>query len=375
MDFDREWTGNEERLLRQADSLGGLLAQIRDHFPPILIRGGGWRRLREHTDELPASLAAFPMWVGFPVHTLRPGADFGVSLVGGSRAAAFFEEKGRSEGAHSCMAGVASLLKETAPEQARLRRITGPRVLLDYNVDSMRSEGRRYPGFFLYPIKHTLAGGGKRRLEDFGIVLDAVNRAAGWDPDPAERRNIEGVYLALGRGARLGAVGAFPARSKAVRLTALGFGATREAVEFAQRAGWPARHSVLASTLSRLEQRGALAGMHLGVDLEVGPAGLGPALELHIFSENTISDSSGWFKDEGHWTALIDGMREEGLGVAGKLSALAEWSPGAKMLFGKFGLFVLLQRIHHIKLVLTQDRVEQVNAYIFMLMGSWRQAA
>lgn len=374
MNFDQEWTANEERLLLQADSLGELLAQIRGHFSPVLIRGHGWRRLWEHAGELPASLAAFPMWVGFPVHELRPGADFSVSLVGGSRAAAYFEERGGREGAHPCIAGIASLLKATAPEESLLRRITGRRVLLEYNVDSMRSEGRQDPGFFLYPVRHTLAGGpGKRQLGEFGVVLDAVTHAAGWDPDPAERRNIERVYLALRRGTRMGAVGAFPSQSKAVRLTALGFGTAAETVEFVQRSGWSGRHSVLASTLSRIEERGALASLHLGVELEVGPNGVGPTLELQIFSENTMYESTGWFKDKRHWTTLIDGLREEGLGVGEKLSALAEWSAGEKMLFGKSGPFVLLQRIHHFKLVLTGDRLEQVKAYVFMLMGSWRK--
>lgn len=370
MDFDREWTVNEDRLLREAGSLGALLAQIRGYFSPVLIRGGGWRRLLEQADELPASLAAFPMWLGFPMHELRPGADLGVSLVGGSRSAAFFQD---SSGI-ACAAAIASLLKEAAPEEALLRRIAGNRVLLEYCVDSMRCGGRPDPGIFLYPAKRALAGGrAQRQPENLGVVLDAILCAMDWERDSAERRNIEQVYLELRRDTRVGAVGIFPSRRRGVRLMALGFGNVRQVMEFVQRAGWPGRHSALASTLSRLEQRGALAGMRMGVELEVSAGGVGPSLELQIFSGNTIYESAGWFKDKRYWTVLIDGIRDEGLGVAEKLSALAEWSSGARMLFGKSGPFVLLQRIHHVKLVMAEARLEQINAYVFMLMGSWRK--
>jgi len=374
MDFDREWIANEDGLLREADSLGALLARIRGCFPPVLIGGEGWRRLLEQAADLPASLAAFPMWMGFPMREPRPGADLAVSLVGGSRSAAFFQNESAPGRRPSCAAAVASLLKETAPDKAPLRRIAGNRVLLDYRMDSMLREPRPDPGLFLYPIKRTLpGGGGQRRPESLGLVLDAILRAADWERDSAERRNVGRIYSALKRDTRIAAVGVFPSRGRGVRLMALGFGEAREAAEFAQRAGWPGRHSALAAILSRLEQRGALAGMRMGVDLEASAQGVGPSLDLHIFSENTIYESAGWFKDQQHWDALIDGMREEGLVVAEKLQALAAWSSGAQMLFGKSGPFVLLRRLHHVKLVMAEDGLEQINAHVFMLMGSWRK--
>ncbi|MCY4156310.1 MAG: hypothetical protein OXF66_02570 [Gammaproteobacteria bacterium] len=371
MDFDREWTANEDGLLREADSLAALLARIGGCFPPVLIRGEGWRRLLDQAAGLPASLAAFPMWMGFSMRGPRPAADLAVSLVGGSRSAVFFQDESAAGKRPSCAAAVASLLKETAPDKAPLRRIAGNRVLLDYSMDSMRRARRSDPGIFLYPIKRTLPGGARqRRPGNLGVVLDAILRAMDWERDSAERRNAEQVYSALKRDTRIAAVGVFPSRGKGIRLMALGFGEARAAAEFAQRAGWPGRHSALAAILSRLEQCGALDGMRMGVDLQASAQGVGPSLDLHIFSENTIYESAGWFKDPQHWDALIDGMREEGLIAAEKSQALAEWSSGAEMLFGKSGPFVLLRRLHHVKLVMAEERLEQINAYVFMLMGA-----
>ena len=71
-----------------------------------------------------------------------------------------------------------------------------------------------------------------------------------------------------------------------------------------------------------------------------------------------------------HWAALIDALREEPIVVQEKLSALADTSSGSETLFGKSGPMVLLRGIHHIKLVLTQDRLEQVKAYVFLLLMS-----
>ena len=366
-----EWADNEERLLREAGSLGELLERLKGLFSPRLIRGRGWEGLVERVGDLPPTLAGFPFWLGFPLDDSRRAAELGVSLVGGTRSAAFFENRGRSGDADRLTAAVASLLGETGPEAAPLRRVVGDRVLLEYDVDSMRHV-RGDTGVFLYPVRPTLAGDRSgRRLRDLGLALDAMSAAAGRQPDAAERRHVERAYLALEPDARIGAVGAFPSRSSGTRLTMLGFTDAREVTSFLERAGWPGRTATVDAVLSRLQRRGALDHMHLGVHFEVHGSGMGPTLELQIFSQNRMYDQQGWFKEKGYWTSLLDGLREEGLADAGKLSELAAWSSGAKTLFGRSGPFLALQRIHHFKLVLTGDRIRQVNGYVFLLMCSW----
>lgn len=368
MSFEDEWATNEERLLREAGSLGELLEQIKGLFSPLLIQGRGWEKLVECAGELPPTLAAFPLWLGFPLDELRSGAELIVSLVGGTRSAAFFENRGLSADADPATASIASLLGETKPEESTLRRVVGDRVLLEYDIDSTRCP-HGDTGIFLYPIRPTLAGGrAGGRLQDLGVALDAMTSAVGWEPDAAERRQVEQAYLALEPDTRIGAVGAFPASGRGIRLTMLGFVKPSDVTAFLERAGWPGRRTLVASTLSRLDQRRALDRMHLGVHFEVGAGGVEPTLELHIFSQDRMYDHRGWFKDKQYWTGLIDGIREERLAVTEKLLELAKWSSNAKTLFGKSGPFVVLQRIHHFKFVLIEDRIEQVNGYGFLLM-------
>lgn len=373
MSFEDQWSANEERLLREAGSLGELLERIKGLFSPLLIRGRGWERLVERAGDLPPTLAGFPLWLGFPLDDSRPAADIGVSLVGGTRSAAFFVNRGRSGNADPAAVGIASLLGETGPEESPLRRVVGDRVLLEYDIDSTQPT-HGDTGIFLYPIRPTLTGDRTgQRLPDLGLALDAMNAATRREPDAAERRHVERAYLALESGARIGAIGALPSNGEGIRLTMLGFDTAPDVTGFLERAGWPGRPAMVAAVLSRLERRRALDHMHLGVHFEVNAGGVGPTLELHVFSQNRMYDQQGWFKDKGYWTGLMDGLCAEGLAAPQKLSELAAWSSGAKTLFGRSGPFVVLQRIHHFKLVLAEDRVQQVNGYVFLLMCSWAQ--
>ena len=370
MSFRDEWATNEERLLREAGSLGELLDRIKGLFSPLLIRGWGWEKLVESAGELPPTLAAFPLWVGFPLDERQAGAELCVSLLGGTRSAAFFENRGRAEDADPATASIAFLLGETGPEDSPLRRVVGDKVLLEYDLDPAGRHEPQAPGIFLYPIRPTLAGDhAHERLQDLGVALDAITAAVGWEPDAAERRKVERAYLALKPDTRIGGIGAFPSRERGIGLTMLGFVKARDVSSFLERAGWPGQPAIVASLLSRLEERCALDRLHLGVHFVVGAGGVGPTLELYIFSQHRMDDPQGWFKDKQYWTALIDGLREERLAVPEKLSELAKWSSGAKLLFGRSGPFVVVQRVHHFKVVLTEDRLHQIKGYVFLLMG------
>ena len=368
MSFEEEWAANEECLVREAGSLGELLARTKAHYSPLPIDGREWERLVERTCELPPTLAGFPLWLGFPIDDSRPAVSLNVSLLAGTRSAAVFENEGRSGDANPSAAGIASLLGETGADGSPLRRIAGDRVLLQYDIDPVQRTHRE-PGMFLYPVRPTLAGGPSgRRLRDFGVALDAMASAAGWEPDEAERRHAERAYLALESDACIGAIGAFPSRERALRLAMLGFAGACDVMAFLDRAGWPGRRTAVASALARLDERGAFARMRLGVRFDIGAAGVEPTLELQVYSADTIHDRTGWFNDKGCWAELIDGLREERLADPDKLPGLAEWSSGAKTLFGRSGPFLFLQRIHHFAVTLTGHGVERVDAYAFLLM-------
>ena len=356
----QDWVTTEKCLLREANSMGELLVRIRPYISPRLIDGEGWERLVERAREVPATMAAFPFGFEIPLHDPRSRADFGVSLVGESRTAAFYQERNRAGDADPGAARLAWLLDETDREDSLLRRIVGRKMLLEYDIDLGPDGERRDPGVFLYPVEDALAGDG-RRLQDLGAIHDALVFVSGWSPDAAEREHLEQVYRTLTPDTLIKAAGTFPSRDRVIRIAMTGFRKACDVAAFLERAGWPGQRSLVETTVSFFEEREAFAD--LGVHFDVRASGVGPALGLSFFARE-----QEWLKDIRHWMPLLDGIREQGYALSEKLSELASWSTGSTALFGKSGLFMLVRGIHHVKFVITGDRVEQVKAYVFFLM-------
>ena len=352
--------GTEERLVREADTFGQVLERLRGRISPVLIGGPGWERLLDRARDLPATVAALPFGFELPLHEQAPNADFGVSLIGGSRSAAFFEERSRSRDATLSTAGIGRLLGEMGPEDSPLRRVAGKKMLLEYDIDRTLHGARPEPGLFLYPDSRTLIGDGQR-MGDVSVMLDAVSLAAGQTLPNDERREAERVYMALTPETGIRSVGTIPSRGKAIRLAMTGFRTADDVTGFLERAGWPGRHATAADTIARLRERDAFA--YMGVHFDMGEGGVGPRLGLSFFARE-----AEWLKDVRYWAALIDGIGEQGLAVPEKLPALAKTSSGSETLFARSGAFVLMRGIHHIKFVLSGDRIEQVKAYVFLLM-------
>ena len=367
MSFEEAWGATEECLENEAGSLGELLARLRGRISPILIGDKQWRRMVERARDLPVSLAAFPFGFELPLHEISPGADFGVSIIGGSRSAAHFENTGRSHGADSSSRGIAWLLQQTEPEDSPLRRIAGRKMLLEYDIEPAGPGPHPEPGIFLYPPEGMLAGDRSRdKAKDMAVVLEAVASAAGLNLQAAERQQVERMFMAMKPNTSMRAIGTFPSRKRGIRLAITGFRTAQEVTEFLQRAAWSGQHSTVTSTVSRYEQRGAFG--YLGLHLDVSATGLGPVLGISFYSRE-----GEWLQDIRPWAALIDGLGEERLIVAEKLSALANSACGAETLFGKSAPFVLVRGIHHIKLSLSQGSVTRIKAYIFFLMISLEQ--
>ena len=366
MDFEVGLASAEESLSREADSLDLLLRRLRGRISPVLIGDREWEKVLELAGRLPTSMAAFPFGFEFPLHESAPRANFAVSVIGGGQSAAFLQNVGQAEGAGRTAQSIASLLAELGNEESDLRRVAGRKLLLEYEIEPARESAQSDPGFFLCPAPDVLAGDG-RRSGDLAVVLDAVSSATGRDPDIAERREIERVYRAMEPETSVRGVGVFPSRGPGVRLAIEGFRDSSALMAFLERAAWPGRRSVVASTVAPLEERAAFTWM--GVQLDLRPDGVGPRLGLDFFPEE-----SDWLKDIRPWRAFIEGIGAQGLAVPERLSALAESWPGAEMLFGKTGLFLHLRGIHHFELGLAGDEFDQVKAYAFLLiMGSRSQ--
>lgn len=366
MDFEEGLARTQERLADEANSFAEVLERLRSLIPAELIGEVEWQDVLERARPLPETIGAFPFGFELPLHERRPGADLGVSVVGGTGPGTFFEETGRSKTADHSAAGIARLLRETESENSPLRRVIGRKMMLEYDVASAAMDAPPEPGIFLRPAERPIVGGGNR-LRDVGIVLDALVSAIGWTPDTAERRLAEQVFEAQRPHTRIDSFGAFPSRERAIRMAVTGFRNSRDVAEFLGRVGWPGQRSAVISTVSQFEEPERFAS--LGVHLDVHADGLGRTLGLSFLAKERVAkDSRYWLDDLRLWTPFIDVLSEAGLAVGEKLAALAKWSPGPTTLFGASGPFVLLRGIHHFKLVLARDRIDQVKCYPFMVL-------
>ena len=363
--MDELWAATEECLLDEADSLGDLLVRIRGRIPNALIGTAEFDRLADRARDLPVTMAAFPFGFELPLHKERPEADLGASVVAGSKTAAAFENAGRSASAAATASSIARLLEEARREASPLGRIAGGKMVLEYDIEPMPGAIHPEPGIFLYPDDGVLLGDGQR-FDDVAVVADAVATATQRSFGEPERRLIRRVYRAMDASTSVRAVGAFPSRDSGIRITVTGFHTTPRVVQFLQHVGWTGNLATVASTLSPLEQAGAFA--YLGVHFDVCPDALGPTLGLSFYA-----GEQQWLHDIRHWTALLDGIAAQGHLVPEKLSALAV-STGSETLFGRSGRIHLVRGIHHVKLVLTDDRVEQAKAYVFLLMVGIRSS-
>ena len=375
MDLEAQRIATEERLLREADSFGGFFDKFRGRVSHQLIGDAEWDNIRERIRDLPVTIAAFPFGFELPLHESRPGADFGVSIIGGSetatfRTATFFEEKGKAKDADSSDAGIAWLLGETEPEGSLLRRIAGRKIMLEYDIDLIPPGAYPAPGIFLYPDELVMTGeGSEQKVQDLRIVVDAVASAMGLNLREAERRQVDRVYLAMSPGVSMRSIGSLASRGeRGIRVAAKGFRKTSDIAQFLKLTDWPGQHSAAVSTVSRLEERDAFT--YAAVHYDITEDGVGPRLGLSFMPQDRE-----WIKGIESWLPLIEGIREDQLAVPEKLSELIHWPSGSDAFQGKSGQFVVVRGIHHIKFTLVDDRVDQTKAYIFFLVFAWPLAS
>ncbi len=362
MNTQQIWvTATEQRLAREAGCLGELLERLRARVSPLLVGAGEWEALLQRVGTLPVTLAAFPFGFEAPLHERRPGVDFGVSLVGGSRTAELFRQAGRAASAASIEAGIAGFLEETDRVEAPLRRVVGRKLLLEHDVVSAPAGVKPAPGIFLYPDAQAPAA---RRHDDIVMALDALDAITHQNPNQAERQQVESVCGALGPDTGIGAVGTFPGRARAVRLALTGFKSGRAVTRLLERVGWPGAGASVTATLAPLEARNAFVG--LGAHLDVDSSGVGPTLGLSLYARE-----QQWLQGGEGWTALLDALRETGLALPEKLLALHDWAREPELLAGKSGAFVMVRGIHHLKVTLTGAQVGPVKGYVFLLLLSW----
>ena len=368
MDIDEAVSLTQDRLAEEGVTMAELLGRFRGRISPVLIGDTEWGRILECAGKLPITMGAQPFGFELPLHDSRPVADFGVSLASGNRSGDFFEERARTDEADETAIAVGRLFRELEAPDSPLREIVGRKLMLEYDIDSAAGGKNSLPGMFLRPNERTLYGGAGLQ-NDVGIVVDALVSCVGWEKIAAERKNAERVYLAQPEDTRLDSFGVFPSRERTIRLAIMGFKSQGEACSYLENIGWPGHISAVDSVISRFQERADI--VRTGANVDVQTSGVGPTLGLTlIVKQRYTKDSRYWLDGLTDWDPFLEALRHEDLVVPEKVEALADWVSKPTTLFAKSGQFLLLRGIHHIKLVISGNQLNQAKAYVFMVLSA-----
>ena len=367
MDIDEAITLTQDRLAHEGDTMDDLLGHFRNRIAGVLIGDPEWERVLECAGKLPITMAALPFGFELPLHEREPVADFGASLASGTPPAAFFQEKVRTDKTDETARAIVRLFKQMDADGSPLRGIVGRKLMLEYDIGSAHDGKNPLPGMFLRPGERPILGA-RGQADDVDQVVDALVTCVGWERNEAERKNVERAYLAQPEDTRMDSFGVFPSRRRSIRLAIMGFKSEHEICSYLKETGWPGETSAVDAVISRFKERADI--VRTGANIDVQEAGLGPTLGLTlIVKQRYTKDSRYWLDGLTDWDPFLDALGHEDLVVPEKLAALAAWVSKPTTLFGKSGRFVLLRGIHHIKLVVSEDKLRGAKAYVFMVLS------
>ena len=367
MGIDEALTLTQDRLAEEGGTMSELLMHFRNRISPILIGDPEWGRILECARKLPITMGALPFGFELPLHARRPKADFGVSLASGTRTAAFFRERARTDKTDDTARAITRLFREMDAEHSPLREIVGRKLMLEHDIGSVRDGECSLPGMFLRPGERPIIGA-RGQVNDVGVVVDALVSCVGWKVNDAQRENVERVYLAQPEETRMDSYGIFPSRSRAIRLAIMGFKSRQEICSYLESTGWPGQIAAVDSVISRFKERVNI--VRTGASLDVQDEGVGPTLGLTlIVKQRYTKDSRYWLDGLTDWDPFLEALSHEDIVVPEKLKALAGWVSKPTTLFAKSGRFVLLRGIHHIKLVISGNQLRKAKAYVFMVLS------
>ena len=367
MHIDEAVILTQDRLAEEGGTMADLLGRFRSKVSCKLIGEREWGRILDRAKRLPITMGAQPFGFELPLHDSRPAADFGVSLSSGNRSGDYFEERVRTDEADETAGAVKRLFREMEAQNSPLREIVGRKLMLEYDIGSAQGGRNALPGMFLRPNERTLFGGGGLQ-DDVGIVVDALVSCVGWEKNAAESKMAKEVYLAQPEDTRLDSFGVFPSRERTVRLAIMGLNAQEGVCSFLENTGWPGHVTAVDSVISRFRERADIVSA--GVNVDVRADGLGPTLGITpIVKQRYTQESRYWIDGMTDWDPVLDALGYEDFVVPEKLAALAGWASKPETLFARTGPFVLLRGIHHLKLVITGNKLEQVKAYLYMVLS------
>lgn len=367
MNFDEGVALTQDRLAEMGSTMDQLLGNFRCRISPLLIGNSQWKSILGCVSRLPITMGAFPLGFEVPLHIRDPQADFGASMDGGTRAAAYFQERAANDTTDETARAVTCLFERTDAEHSSLRGIIGRKLMLEYDIGSAPEGMTPLPGIFLRPGDRPIIGG-CGQVNDAAMVADALVSCLGWESDRAMRETVVRAYLAQPGDTRMDSFGAFPSRSRAIRLAVMGFESQKQICNYLADIGWSGQIAVVESVISRLIERVNVAMP--GINLDAQHEGIGSTLGLTMTANRRYTkDPRYWLDGLTDWEALLEAMSQENLVLTEKLSAVSDWIREPTTLFSKSGRFVVLRGIHHIKLVISANALEKAKAYVFIVIS------
>ena len=367
MNIDEAVLVTQERLSQEGYSMRDLLEHFRDRISLILIGEQHWKHILKCAEKLPIEMGALPFGFEIPVHDNKPVADFGVSLASGTRTALFYEELAHAENVSETTKAILHLFRLMESENPKLRDIVGRKLMLEFDIDTESGLSSSIPGMFLRPGERPIIGCAGQ-VCDVRTVANALQACVGWAPSAAERRNIKLAYLAQPADTRTDSFGIFPARSRSIRLAVMGFKTPISLRKYLEDTSWPGEISAVESIVERFRKRAQI--IKTGINIDIQEAGLGPTLGLTlIVKQRYTKDSRYWLDGLTEWDPFLRALGHEDIVINKKLEELRTWNSKPTVLFAKSGRFVLLRGIHHIKLVICNNRLQKVKAYLFLVLS------
>ena len=367
MNIDEAVILTQERLAEEGGTMGDLLGRFRDRISPVLIGVSEWERILDCAGKLPITMGALPFGFELPLHSPRPEADFGASLASGTRSAGFFRECARTDKTDATAGAIMRICGLMETENSPLREIVGRKLMLEYDIGSAREGQGSFPGMFLRPGERPIIGAGGQQ-DDVVKVSEALTSCIGWEINDAQRKHLQQAYIAQPVDTRMDAFGVFPSRPRAIRLAVMGFKSQQEVCRYLEDTGWPGQITAVDSVITRFTERVNIA--RIGLNIDVQEDGIGPTLGITpIVKQRYTKDSRYWLDGLTEWTPFLEALDHEDIVFSDKIKALADWVSKPTPLFARSGRYIVLRGIHHVKLVISDDRIQKAKAYVFFVLS------
>lgn len=367
MVIDEALLQTQTRLTAEGSNLSELLGHFRNRISPVLIGEIEWMQLLNCAAKLPTAMGAHPIGFEIPLHTREPRADLCVALASTTHSAEKFLVQAKIHSSDDIVRAISLLLKRIEKKNSQLREIVGRKLMLQFVSDSDWESRLSLRSLFLRPDLKPILGTAGQEI-DVGIVAKSLADSFGWSMSKKQLNHLQQVYLAQPGNTRMDSFSINPSNSRAIQLSILGFSKSQDIRNYLDNVAWTGQLSVVDAIIARFAQRMPIA--RIGLNVDVGEKAVEPTLGLILIVEQRqTKDSRYWLDGLTDWNPVLQALGQEDTIIPEKLQALAGWPSKPTRLFARSGHYIMLCGIHHIKLVIDQNGLVGVNAYVYMALS------